>query len=175
MIVIAKKRADIVYLQKLLAKGVPAPGPQPATYDGFVVLKPWGYEFQVFDNGKCSIWLACLRPGAQVSMHCHQRKQAQFLPLSPGLVLTTLHETISMVQAVGVDPGVFHSQENRSETDDAYFLEYEWPSDKTDLVRLSDRYGRAGKGYEGQNNMVPLTAEYIPAGFRFVKCLKEVA
>ena len=154
---IAKTNHDQNTLNGIIdSRGLPKRAGQPADYAGFVVIKPWGYEFEVFDNRRCSIWMACLRPGQSVSMHCHQTKSAMFLPLSEGVTFKTLLQERALASAICVEPGVFHSQENHSDKD-AYFLEYEWPSDKADLVRLYDRYGRETKGYEGVDSMVPIS------------------
>lgn len=149
-----KTQADI---DALAGKDIPAPVNQPKDYAGYVVMKPWGYEFQVFDNGECSIWIACLNPGQAVSMHCHPNKKAMFVPLTDGVTFRTLHGAEPLIGAISVDYGVLHSQENNT-NEDVYFLEYEWPSNKADLVRHADRYGREAKGYEGTSEMIPLAA-----------------
>ena len=141
-------------LHGLIEKGIPSTKDQPIDYSGLVVLKPWGYEFQVFDNGLCCVWFACLNSGHAVSLHCHQHKKAAFVPLSDGIHLCTLDGLMPLSECIAVDAGVFHSQENDT-LRDSFFLEYEWPSDKTDIVRLKDRYGRESKGYEGKNKMIP--------------------
>lgn len=152
MKLIKRNTTDERLLRELTANGLPPKTEQPDDYAGFLVLKPWGYEFQVFDNAACSVWLACLRPDRAVSMHCHQRKQAAFIPLSGGVTFRTLGTSEALQGYLAIEEGVFHSQENNS-GDDAFFLEYEWPSEKSDLVRYKDRYGRTGKGYEGKSSM----------------------
>jgi mannose-6-phosphate isomerase-like protein (cupin superfamily) len=144
---------------------------QPKSYSNLLVPKPWGFEFQLFDNRACCIWVACLKPGHAVSMHCHQRKQAAFLPLSRGVSLVTLDRTAPLTECVTVDCGVFHSQENNTDKD-VYFLEYETPSDKADIVRYSDRYGRADQGYESVSAMVPL-AEALE-GLKLPKAIRTL-
>lgn len=142
-----------------LLDGRPPASEGPTDYAGFVVVKPWGYEFQVYDNNLCSIWLACLKPGQAVSLHCHQRKRVIFIPMSDGITFKTLDLSLPLNEYVSIESGVFHSQENNS-AEDGYFLECEYPSEKTDLIRYKDRYGREGKPYEGRSAMRPM-AEYI--------------
>ena len=157
---ITQSQLDRKTLRDLVDAGLPAPDEQPPTYDGFVVLKPWGYELQLYANEDISVWLACLKPGAEVSMHCHQNKRASFIPFSNSLVLNALPAmSYPLDNVITVERGVFHSQANLG-TSDAFFLEYEWPNEKTDLVRYRDKYGRVGKGYEGHNSMVPI--EQLP-------------
>ena len=49
--------------------------------------------------------------------------------------------------AVIIDRKVFHQTINNSKKD-AIIMEIETPNDKGDLIRLTDKYGRADKGYE---------------------------
>ncbi len=49
--------------------------------------------------------------------------------------------------------------------EDLEVLEVETPNDKSDLVRLEDDYGRAGKPYEGQEAMEPFEAPGIDNGY----------
>ena len=126
----------------------------PVAYDNLVVIKPWGYEFQLHSNQDCSTWLACLKPGQAVSMHCHQFKSVFFIPLSAGLCFKTLTVSQKFDDYIKIDRCVFHSQENDSDHD-AFFLECEWPANKSDLIRYKDKYGRENKGYEGAASMLP--------------------
>ena len=157
MKLIKRTKIDTTVLDGLIKQGLPPKTEQPSSYDGLLVMKPWGYEFQIYDNGQVSVWLACMRPDRAVSMHCHERKQAAFIPLSDNVTFRTLLEAQPLQGHIAIEAGVFHSQENNSERD-AFFLEYEWPSEKSDLVRYKDRYGRAGKGYEGRSQMVDLAS-----------------
>jgi hypothetical protein len=60
--------------------------------------------------------------------------------------------------AVVVGKGVFHSTKVLSENG-LFLLEIETPPCKTDLVRLSDNYGRELSGYEGVSEMVTANLE----------------
>lgn len=163
MRIIKRTARDADVLRSLVeADRIVKAGDQPKDYAGLVVLKPWGYEFQVY-NGTCAIWLACLRPGHAVSMHCHLRKKAMFLPLAKTLRLVTLAGRETLLEAVTVEEGVFHSQENVGDKD-AFFLEYETSPEKTDIIRYRDRYGREHSGYEGRSEMVPFADAPIEWG-----------
>jgi hypothetical protein len=153
-VIIEKSAQDEKLLCNLIDKGIPPAADQPKSYRNLVVMKPWGYEFEVFSNVKCALWLACLRPREAVSLHCHRRKRATFTPLSEGIRLVTHRGAMALNCAITVGEGVFHSQENATDSD-VFFLEYESSPDKTDLIRASDRYGRTGFGYEGKGNMIP--------------------
>jgi len=128
-------------------------GPRP-DYSDCVVLKPWGFEFQVFDNGACCIWLLHIRANQGTSIHCHINKQATFVPLLGQLTCRTNfgRSDLSFPASMSVDKCEFHSVGNET-ADGIFLLEIERPSNKDDLFRLRDSYGRS-QGYEGGDNIV---------------------
>lgn len=168
---------DIALLADIVGRGKRLERRQPVNYSGLVVLKPWGYEFELFDNANCSIWLMCLRPQTSTSLHCHQLKDAAFMPLTGGVTFRTLARKEALLEYLSVEKGTFHAQENNTKND-VFFLEYEWPSRKDDLVRAEDRYGRVGTGYEGVTEMVPLKewmSHHMPMPPAIRAMVKEVA
>lgn len=141
--------------ERALAKlPLPKNDPQPKDYNEVVVMKPWGYEFQVFNNGLVSIWLLCIKPAQETSMHCHPNKKSSFIPLVGELTFHTLSsiENYRWPDTITCEKGAFHAQSNEGDKSIA-FLEVETPVNKTDIVRLRDRYGRAQNGYEGIDHM----------------------
>ena len=145
--------ADTSILARLIDNGLPPKSEQPVSYAGMIVVKPWGYECQLFDSGDYCVWLMCLRPGTSTSLHCHQRKQAMFVPLTDGIQFNMLGKHFLLTEAIAVGKGRFHGQQNVSDHD-TFLLECETPSEKTDLVRYRDSYHREGKPYEGKANML---------------------
>jgi GDP-L-fucose synthase len=127
---------------------------QPGTYKGRVVLKPWGHEYLIFENECVAVWFLFIKKGYSTSMHCHPRKKTSLIVLSGNAMSnTSLHRRyLRGDDAVIIEKGVFHSTKGLSE-DGVFLLEIETPPDKTDLVRLEDRYGRASSGYEGITEM----------------------
>jgi mannose-6-phosphate isomerase-like protein (cupin superfamily) len=118
-------------------------------YANCVVLKPWGYEFQVYDDGVWSIWMLCIKPGQGTSIHCHTTKKAVFIPLE-GQLSCKIQEgeiDLNFPESMEVDRYCFHSVRNNTNKH-IYLLEAETPSQKVDLIRLNDKYGRVGQGYE---------------------------
>lgn len=123
---------------------------QPISYKNKVVLKPWGYEFLVFENNETSVWLLYLKKGNSTSMHCHLKKKTSLIVLSGKAMSNTFlsRNYLKGGDAVIIEKGVFHF--TKVLTDDGLFLlEIENPPNKTDLIRLEDRYGRVTYGYEG--------------------------
>lgn len=121
-------------------------------YQGIVIQKPWGYEYLVFENENCAVWLLSLIHGGATSLHCHPRKKTSLTVLGGEIQFKTLNEEMTVKKGEGlfIDKGVFHSSKAIS-SDGAVILETETPNNKKDLIRLLDNYGREGRGYEGKD------------------------
>ena len=118
-------------------------------YTKVVVKKPWGYEYLIFGSDEIAVWILCLKPGAQTSMHCHPNKKTSLVVLEGEVVCATVAERLPRVAGQGLllEKGVFH-QTTASSDAGAFVMEIETPVDKRDLVRLADKYGREKLGYE---------------------------
>lgn len=127
---------------------------QPNDYTEKIVIKPWGYEFLVFENEYVAIWYLHIHKDHSTSMHCHPLKQTSLAILfGEALCNTFYHRNIvSAGDALLIDAGVFHSTKSLS-LDSISVIEVETPPNKTDLVRLADNYGRKQCGYEGYSKM----------------------
>ncbi|MEI7450852.1 MAG: hypothetical protein WCJ75_14635 [Desulfomonile sp.] len=127
---------------------------QPHSYDNVVVVKPWGYEFLVYQNDQVAIWFLHLEKEHATSMHCHPKKKTALIVLSGQALCNTFFKRnyLAGVDGAVIEAGVFHSTRALSEGG-ADVIEIETPVDKADLVRLDDRYGRSRKGYEGLSEM----------------------
>ena len=136
---------------------------QPETYWDRVVVKPWGYEFLVFQNEHVAVWKLHILYQHATSLHCHRRKKTSLLVLRGSALCNTLghRHYVNAMDALVIDPGVFHSTKALSK-DGVDVIEIESPPDKTDLVRLNDQYGREGLGYEGLTEMVPSSSGEFP-------------
>jgi mannose-6-phosphate isomerase-like protein (cupin superfamily) len=147
------KKVDLTALdQDALAQIRMEPDTSPSDirdYSKLVVLKPWGYEYLIFNNDAVAVWILYLNNGAQTSMHCHPNKKTSLVVLEGQAICATLQERLPRRVGEGLllDRGVFH-QTTAISNDGAVVLEIETPLDKRNLVRLSDRYGREGCGYE---------------------------
>ncbi len=127
----------------------------PKDYHDCVVIKPWGHEFQMFDDKKHSIWILNLRPNRSTSLHCHQHKTVCLIPLVGSITLITLDQrfTVRPMESISLLPKVFHCLWNSGKSD-VVLVEIESPSIKLDLVRAEDAYGRAKNGYEGESHII---------------------
>lgn len=130
-------------------------------YTGIVINKPWGHEYLAFKNNEVAVWILCLKEGSQTSMHCHPNKKTSIVVLEGEALCSTLNSrtTLSAGQGFLLDKGVFHSTKAlppRGLT----VMETETPTNKRDLVRLEDQYGRAHKDYEGKEHYRAIADAY---------------
>jgi mannose-6-phosphate isomerase-like protein (cupin superfamily) len=146
--VIHPSREDQLALSTV-APHLPPAASECVAYSGVVVLKPWGYEYQLLANESVAVWVLSIRCGCETSMHCHRKKKTSLVVLHGRVRCSTL--LVSREKRVGeglvLHKGVFHQTRGLSEGG-AFVMEVESPPDKHDLVRLSDKYGRVGSGYE---------------------------
>lgn len=136
-----------------LKKTVPEPPQKKVDYRGFVVDKPWGYEYLMFENSHVAIWVLFLKNESKTSIHCHPKKKTSLLVLDGSVKTSSLDSVFSLqsMEGVIIDRGVFHSTHAVSEHG-AFVMEVETPVEKSDLVRLKDEYGRENLGYENRNS-----------------------
>ena len=117
-----------------------------------VVKKPWGYEYLMYESTQVALWLLHIRNGQQTSMHCHPTKTTGLVLLRGEAELSFLtdNKILRAPEKQMIRRGLFHSTRAVSACGILMF-EIETPNDKSDLVRLSDKYGRASSGYETEN------------------------
>lgn len=118
-------------------------------YARVVIKKPWGQEYLIFRNDYTAVWILYIKKGFRTSMHCHPNKKTTLTVLSGSVKCPTFssEEILSKGRGYLIDKGVFHATEALS--DGVVVLETETPTNKKDLVRLHDHYGRKGQAYEG--------------------------
>lgn len=148
--------------QSLLGHGTPREADLAGTdFAGVVVNKPWGYEYLMFRSPDVSIWMLYIKKGCATSMHCHPKKKTSLLVILGDAVSSTLADRFPLKEKEGLifEKGVFHTTEAVSENG-AFVLEIETPVDKTDLVRLKDRYQREKRGYTARKNITDKTYNY---------------
>ncbi|MEK6855122.1 MAG: hypothetical protein AABX73_02785 [Nanoarchaeota archaeon] len=131
-----------------------------------VVKKPWGYEYLMYQNNNLSIWILHIKKEFSTSMHCHLKKKTALFVLYGEVVCTTLQDGLKLNEGDGLilSRKVFHSTQALSENG-AIIMEVEVPSRKTDLLRLSDSYGREAKGYESEDYISSDLSEFSYVSF----------
>ena len=135
-------------------------------YDKKVVKKPWGYEYVVYRKGKdLSVTLLKINYKKKTSLHCHPNKKSGFI-LIGGKAEFQLglwkkrSEVHSSPSKRMIARGLFHQIKSISK-DGLLALEFETPSDKKDLVRFKDSYGRQDKPYEGKKHTKNIGSNFI--------------
>jgi mannose-6-phosphate isomerase-like protein (cupin superfamily) len=110
------------------------------------VEKPWGHEIWFAHTDRYAGKLLYVNAGHRLSVQYHEEKDETSYLLSGRLLLSTGESPGQLdVTEIGVgatwrnEPGALHTSEAR---EDAIVVEVSTP-ELDDVVRLSDRYGRA--------------------------------
>lgn len=120
-----------------------------------IVKKPWGFEYLAYENESVGLWFLNINKNQSTSMHCHPKKTTGLVLLDGIAEVSFLADKriLQGLDKVMIRRGLFHS--TKALSDKALILEIETPKDKNDLVRLSDKYGRETKPYEGESFEYP--------------------
>jgi len=116
--------------------------------------KPWGKEYLLFQNSEVAIWHLFIDSGEETSFHCHPNKKTGLVVLDGAAQVSFLsdHQKLFASDKTMIRHGVFHTTKNPI----GYpleLLEIETPVDKADIVRLQDKYGRAGEAYSSDETL----------------------
>ena len=130
--------------------------------DHAIVIKPWGYEYLMYQNSLVGLWCLNLMKDAATSLHCHPDKKTGLILLSGEAEIRFLNDSLKLkpLNKMILRPGLFHSTAALSPKG-VVLLEIETPPIKTNLVRLDDVYGRQDQPYEGPDKLIPLREECI--------------
>lgn len=114
--------------------------------------KPWGYEFLAYENEHVAIWHLVISPWAETSLHCHPNKKTGLIVLRGGAKVSFLSggEKLFSGEKIMIREGVFHRTKNMT-NHDLHLYEIESPVDKSDLVRIEDKYSR-GTAYTDEDD-----------------------
>ena len=120
------------------------------------VAKPWGFEFEYFDSQDLSIWIlqlgiahksGYLERYSSTSMHLHENKDAVAFCVSGEVEINTEDgtEVLRAGSHIMLNSGVYH--QIKTSYPNTILIELESPSDRSDIKRLRDTYGREAEGY----------------------------
>jgi len=126
------------------------------------VVKPWGYEYLVYENNDAALWLLYIKNGESTSLHSHPKKTTGLILLNGKAQLDFINDS-KIIEAPKKEMfrrGLFHKTTALSEGG-LFVLEIETPNEKKDLVRLDDTYGRIKKGYEKEKSFLPKDDDMI--------------
>ena len=123
-------------------------------YKNAVCIKPWGYEFLVYESNKLGIWFLKLSKGQATSLHTHFHKDSFIIVISGCAKITLIDNEVidlSCMKSVFIPKYKFHSLASFSE--ETYLMEIEIFdstvefTDKNDILRIDDPYKRKKTGY----------------------------
>jgi quercetin dioxygenase-like cupin family protein len=141
------------------------PGSDAHRYLDYLIRKPWGREYRIYDDALIDVWMLELHAGASTSMHCHPRKYTVLLCVSGhGETLTGSGRRIAVGpgSVLSIEQGAAHCSHART---GMTLIEVETPRDKLDLVRLEDGNGRRRTDYEDAAHMGLLDPLLEPVPF----------
>ncbi len=130
-----------------------------------VIRKPWGYEYCAFDNGAAAVWILHIARGRQTSRHCHPNKRTQLILLQGEARFNG--EPLVPLRPVVIEKGEYHQTAATSDIvpaseNGAFVMEIEEPSNKADIRREADAYGREAQPIEQDG--VPCKVEMLKLG-----------
>jgi len=130
-------------------------------YANMVCVKPWGYEFLVYESKKIGIWFLKIVKGQKTSLHTHFHKDTLLFVISGSAKISFIdgeEQELSVLQSIYIPKYKFHGI--GSFAPETYLLEIEIFdssasfTDKNDLLRIDDQYHRKTTGYESSVNTV---------------------
>jgi rfaE bifunctional protein nucleotidyltransferase chain/domain len=136
-------------------------------YKSVVCIKPWGYEFLVYESKKIGAWFLKIVKNQGTSLHTHFKKDTFIIVLSGTAKLTLVNnEIISLgpMKSVFIPKNKFHALSSFS--DEVFLLEIEIFnkdasfSNKNDLLRIDDTYKRERTGYQSSVTLSRDLEEY---------------
>lgn len=136
-------------------------------YKDIVCLKPWGYEFLVYESNKLGIWFLNIQKDQGTSLHTHFKKDTIIFVLSGTAKITLINnEILSLgpMKSLYIPKNKFHALSSFS--DEVYLMEIEifdkdtTFSNKNDLLRIDDKYSRKRTGYQSSVSLTNQLKEY---------------
>lgn len=132
-------------------------GPNPLS-SSKVIPKPWGYEYCAYDSGYAAVWILHIARGRKTSRHCHPNKHTRLVVLQGEVVVN--ERKLGPLESVELPKGIYHQSEvpweyEPASENGAFIMEIEEPSNKSDILRENDAYGRAGKPIESETFVFP--------------------
>lgn len=110
-----------------------------------VSQRPWGQFAQYALNEECTVKIITVLPQQRLSVQFHHERDELWVPIDGGLIATVDEKQFVMTPGteIMIQRGTVHTVENRGD-DRARFLEISFGVfDEEDIVRISDKYGRA--------------------------------
>ena len=124
-------------------------------YKSSVCIKPWGYEFLIYESTKIGIWWLKLNKNHSTSIHTHFSKDTIIVLIDGCAVIRLLNDEqviLNKMDSIYIPKKKFHGITCFSDSitlmEIEIFDESVHFSDKNDLLRIDDQYQRPKTGYE---------------------------
>jgi cytidyltransferase-like protein len=130
-------------------------------YKNGICIKPWGYEFLIFQNKKIGIWFLNIKNNESTSIHTHFNKDTFVICVNGcGQINLINNEMLELREgsSIFIPHYKFHGLTSISK--ESFFVEIEIYnesinfSDKNDLLRINDQYKRKDNIYEKSVNFI---------------------
>jgi rfaE bifunctional protein nucleotidyltransferase chain/domain len=130
-------------------------------YKDKICIKPWGYEFLIYESYRIGIWFLKIHEGQQTSLHTHFHKDTLLFCLSGSAKINLIdgeQKELNVLESIYLPKYKFHGIGSFSP--ETYLIEieifdnYTHFTDKNDLLRIDDSYKRNNTGYESSVNTV---------------------
>jgi rfaE bifunctional protein nucleotidyltransferase chain/domain len=116
--------------------------------------KPWGKEYLAYQNEKIGIWILHINKDQETSLHCHFKKDTILIPLVNTFRINLFNsfKILNLFESLYIPRNTFHGL--HSYVDNSIIMEIEIYTeqveytDKNDLLRIKDIYGRDKTNYE---------------------------
>lgn len=124
-------------------------------YAGKVYKKGWGQEACIWQSDDVAIWLLEIDHKQRTSNHCHPLKKTGLCVLDGVVRVHFMNDArlLAPGDKINIRYEVFHRTECVTKYG-AKLIEVEYPNHKSDILRLQDDYGRAGKPIEGNEAVI---------------------
>jgi rfaE bifunctional protein nucleotidyltransferase chain/domain len=135
-------------------------------YSNKINDKPWGKEYLAYQNEKIGIWVLHINKDQETSLHCHFKKDTILIPLVNSFKINLFNsfKILNLFEPLYIPRNTFHGL--HSYVDNSIIMEIEIYTDKVeytdknDLLRIKDIYGRDKTNYESSViERVPLKNE----------------
>ena len=135
-------------------------------YKNKVCVKPWGYEFLVYESKRLGAWYLKINEGCQTSLHTHFHKDTLLFCISGSAKINLMEGEeyeLGPLQSIYIPKYKFHGLGSFSP--ETFLLEIEifdnetTFTDKNDLLRIDDKYSRKNTGYESSVKTVETDLE----------------
>lgn len=142
-------------------------------YKNSVCIKPWGYEFLIYESTKIGIWWLRLNKNHSTSIHTHFSKDTIIVLIDGCAVIRLLNDEqviLNKMDSIYIPKKKFHGITCFSDSitlmEIEIFDESVHFSDKNDLLRIDDQYQRPKTGYE--SSVTSITENIEQYGHFFV-------